>query len=259
MTPRNLHDWTMTAGEARALQGELAGEVVTTGKIGDWNTLAAADVSFNRGSDVLYAAVVVVERETLKVIERVGVAGPSAFPYVPGLLSFREAPSFDVPAQFSTDTGLSNNLPLHVHVLTLGEGPGATKLKLIQTRTSPGARVDQSFIQVSGGDFPSHSASASVGKRRAMKSAKLRGAGGVGKKERATRSTASRQKPGSSGMPTSAKSFVPRSSRTTPVSTAAVAMYRIVQMISEPRMPMGMSLRGFFASWPAVETASKPM
>ncbi|WLD11264.1 VOC family protein [Planctellipticum variicoloris] len=61
-------------------------------------------------------------------------------------LGFREAPSFDVPAQFSTDTGLSNNLPLHVHVLTLGEGPGATKLKLIQTRTSPGARVDQSFI-----------------------------------------------------------------------------------------------------------------
>src|SRR6187551_3842669 len=33
----------------------------------------------------------------------------------------------------------------------------------------------------------------------------------------------------------------------------------MVQMISEPRMPMGMSLRGFFASCPAVDTASKPM
>jgi hypothetical protein len=33
----------------------------------------------------------------------------------------------------------------------------------------------------------------------------------------------------------------------------------MVQMISEPRMPMGMSLRGLRASWPAVETASKPM
>lgn len=62
------------------------------------------------------------------------------------VLGFREAPAFDVPAQFSTDTGLSNNLPLHVHVLTLGDGPGATKLKLIQTKTSPGARVDQSYI-----------------------------------------------------------------------------------------------------------------
>src|SRR4051812_3857027 len=45
----------------------------------------------------------------------------------------------------------------------------------------------------------------------------------------------------------------------TPVSTAAVSMYSTVQMTSEPRMPMGMSLRGSFASWPAVETASKPM
>src|SRR5687767_4390009 len=33
----------------------------------------------------------------------------------------------------------------------------------------------------------------------------------------------------------------------------------MVQMISEPRMPMGMSLRGLRASWPAVETASNPM
>jgi deoxyribonuclease V len=83
----------MTPGEARALQGELAGKVATTGKIGNWSTLAAVDVSFNRGSDVLYGAVVVVERESLKMIERVGLAGPSAFPYVPGLLSFREAPA----------------------------------------------------------------------------------------------------------------------------------------------------------------------
>lgn len=62
------------------------------------------------------------------------------------VLGFREAPAFDVPAQFAADTGLSNNLSLHVHVLVLGEGPGATKLKLIETRTAPGARVDQSYI-----------------------------------------------------------------------------------------------------------------
>src|SRR5688572_18871038 len=36
-------------------------------------------------------------------------------------------------------------------------------------------------------------------------------------------------------------------------------MYSTVQITSEPRMPMGMSLRGSLASWPAVETASKPM
>lgn len=93
MTIPPLHDWTVTTREARVLQETLAGKVVTSGKIGDWKTLAAADVSFTRRSPVLYAAVVVVERETLDVVERVGLAAPAAFPYVPGLLSFREAPA----------------------------------------------------------------------------------------------------------------------------------------------------------------------
>lgn len=88
-----LHDWTVTTREAKALQETLAGEVVTSGTLGDWETLAAADISFTRRSPVLYAAVVVLERGTLKVVERVGLAAPAAFPYVPGLLSFREIPA----------------------------------------------------------------------------------------------------------------------------------------------------------------------
>ena len=48
----------------------------------------------DRGSEELYAAVVVTRGEAFEVIERVGVAGPARFPYIPGLLSFREAPAF---------------------------------------------------------------------------------------------------------------------------------------------------------------------
>ena len=44
-------------------------------------------------SEWLYAAVVVVRAGTFEVIERVGVVGKATFPYVPGLLSFREAPA----------------------------------------------------------------------------------------------------------------------------------------------------------------------
>ncbi len=87
-----LHSWDLSPPEARALQTQLAARIVPA-PLGPWRTLAAADVSFDKGGDVLYAAVVVVAAGTFALIERVGVAAPSRFPYVPGLLSFREAPA----------------------------------------------------------------------------------------------------------------------------------------------------------------------
>ena len=87
------HSWDLTPTEARALQAELAAAVDTSSPLDPWRTLAAADVSFDRGSDVLFAAVVVVVADTFEVIEKVGLKAPARFPYVPGLLSFREAPA----------------------------------------------------------------------------------------------------------------------------------------------------------------------
>ena len=63
--------------------------------LGPYALIAAADVSFDRGADDLYAAVVVVKAGSFEVVETVGVTGPASFPYVPGLLSFREAPGVD--------------------------------------------------------------------------------------------------------------------------------------------------------------------
>ncbi|HWE40768.1 MAG TPA: deoxyribonuclease V [Isosphaeraceae bacterium] len=88
-----LHRWDLDAAAARALQAELAGRVDTATPLGPWENLAAADVSYDRGSDVLHAGVVVVRPVTFEVVERVGVTGPARFPYIPGLLSFREAPA----------------------------------------------------------------------------------------------------------------------------------------------------------------------
>lgn len=62
------------------------------------------------------------------------------------VIGFQEAAGFDVPAGFAKATGLTNNLPFHVHVLRLGTDEQATKLKLIQFKTAPGARVDQHYI-----------------------------------------------------------------------------------------------------------------
>ena len=88
-----LHPWDLDPAQARALQAELAPRVDSTSPLPRWKTVAAADVSFDRGGDTLFAAVVVVDAETLRVIEQVSLSAPATFPYVPGLLSFREAPA----------------------------------------------------------------------------------------------------------------------------------------------------------------------
>lgn len=67
------------------------------------------------------------------------------------VLGFTETTGFKVPGQFGLDTGLANNHELDVHVLVLGQGETATKLKLMQFKSAPGARVDNTFIHSSYG------------------------------------------------------------------------------------------------------------
>lgn len=89
---KRLHSWNLTTAEARQLQLDLASQVDTTAPLGPWELVAAADISYNKFDPALYASVVVMRSGTFEVVERVGVVGKATFPYVPGLLSFREAP-----------------------------------------------------------------------------------------------------------------------------------------------------------------------
>ncbi|MHC4933986.1 MAG: endonuclease V, partial [Planctomycetota bacterium] len=54
--------------------------------------VAGADISYARKSERFFAAVVVLSLPGLEVVEQVTVQGRSPFPYIPGLLSFREGP-----------------------------------------------------------------------------------------------------------------------------------------------------------------------
>lgn len=90
--PHRLHDWDVTPKEAVALQRELASRVDIRTHLGHSETVAGCDVSYNRRSPVMYAAVVVVRVADLSVVETSTVSLEVKFPYVPGLLSFREAP-----------------------------------------------------------------------------------------------------------------------------------------------------------------------
>lgn len=88
-----LHDWSMTPREAVALQKSLRDRVVIAPPDRPILTIAGADISFNKYSSTIYAGVVVLSLETLEVIEEAGVVTETSFPYVPGLLSFRETPA----------------------------------------------------------------------------------------------------------------------------------------------------------------------
>jgi deoxyribonuclease V len=87
------HSWDLTTAEARDLQLRLAARVDSTRALPRYMTVGGADVSYDRRGKWLYAAVVVVRAETFELIERSGVVAEARFPYVPGLLSFREAPA----------------------------------------------------------------------------------------------------------------------------------------------------------------------
>jgi deoxyribonuclease V len=89
----DLHPWNLSPKEAIALQKALAQGVCLRNRLpGEIRSVAGVDVSYRRGSPLFYAAVVVLNFRDMTVIEQVTAGGEVTFPYVPGLLSFRELP-----------------------------------------------------------------------------------------------------------------------------------------------------------------------
>ncbi|WP_018622009.1 deoxyribonuclease V [Spirosoma luteum] len=89
----SLHDWQVTPAEAVALQQQLRSQIRIQPLTKTPKTIAGCDISFNKFEETVYAGIVVLDLETLETIEEAGVVSTATFPYVPGLLSFREIPS----------------------------------------------------------------------------------------------------------------------------------------------------------------------
>ncbi|MFE3137780.1 endonuclease V [Streptomyces scopuliridis] len=81
--------------EARAIQDELRGLVVRDepGPLPGAGLVTGVDVAYDDARDVVVAAAVVLDAATLTVVEEATAVGTVAFPYVPGLLAFREIPT----------------------------------------------------------------------------------------------------------------------------------------------------------------------
>jgi deoxyribonuclease V len=92
MTIHPQHAWDVSETDAIALQRQLASRVVTDTPLPSFEFVAGADISYNKHSSQVYAGVVVIRVADFTVVERQGIAAEAPFPYIPGLLSFREAP-----------------------------------------------------------------------------------------------------------------------------------------------------------------------
>ena len=90
MQYRTLHSWNVTPEEARRIQNGLCTQVVRTDRFGRINTVAGVDIGLKK--DIARASVVVLSFPELQVVDSVVTESPVRFPYVPGLLSFREIP-----------------------------------------------------------------------------------------------------------------------------------------------------------------------
>ena len=86
------HPWPTTTHAAVALQRKLRSRVRVSRYAGRVRTVAGVDVSYTRGDARGYGGVSVLTYPELQPVEEAGACVTLPFPYVPGLLSFREMP-----------------------------------------------------------------------------------------------------------------------------------------------------------------------
>ena len=92
MNVKSLHSWQLSTAEALDTQLRLASRVSRSSEVASPRFIAGLDISVNRARGTATGAAVVLSYPELRLVESKVVAGRVDFPYVPGLLSFREAP-----------------------------------------------------------------------------------------------------------------------------------------------------------------------
>ncbi|WP_305790613.1 deoxyribonuclease V [Candidatus Endoriftia persephone] len=142
----NLHDWNLTPQQARELQQQLSLKVIREDRFTTPRFVAGVDVGFEDGGATTRAAVALLRFPSLELLEHSIAHLPTRFPYLPGLLSFREIPAIlealkgleTAPDMLLCDgQGLAHprrfGLACHLGLITDTPSIGVAKSRLIGT------------------------------------------------------------------------------------------------------------------------------
>ncbi len=94
MIIKKWHAWDVDAAGAIRIQETLRRKVSLKDEAGTEriSILAGADIAYERGGDSVFAGVVLLSAPGMEIVETAVHSGRVSFPYIPGLLSFREGP-----------------------------------------------------------------------------------------------------------------------------------------------------------------------
>jgi len=134
---KNLHSWSVTPKEAVQIQHELKHRLVHHKINTQVDLIAGADAAYDKKAGAVYAAVVVLKANDMEVVDRCWAKDNTVFPYIPGLLTFREGPAllraleklkirpdvilFDGQGiAHPRSMGIAAHMGLHINVPTIG-------------------------------------------------------------------------------------------------------------------------------------------
>ena len=144
------HDWNVSYAQAKSIQERLSQMNILDDDFDDVKFVAGTDVGIKPNRNIACGAIVVLRYPELEVVDRAHACMPLEFPYIPGLLSFREVPvlieAFKkltvLPQMFLCDgQGVAHprrfGLACHFGLLTDIPAIGVAKTRLIGSYEQP--------------------------------------------------------------------------------------------------------------------------
>lgn len=161
---KRLHPWNVSYQEAVAIQETLKGRLVLEDLGNRIDRIAGADIAYARGTGTLYAGIAILSFPQLEPLEERWCKGVSQFPYIPGLLSFREVPfllkvlnrmAVKPDLILCDGQGIAHprglGLACHLGIWTGIPTVGCAKTRLVGEYTEPGpARGEYSHLTFKG-------------------------------------------------------------------------------------------------------------